>query len=263
MAEYIVRRIYTSIRNKFNDLALRWNGLLKVWNNDSPIEFQGRWVSGNKGSKIQMNDTVPVEYRYTSKKAYSGEPNEVQQDIIEESSLIHTLGNENNIRNSVKELNDKTYDMLGRNEGISKVDLNLIGHKVNTDLSSLGIKKYSQLSKTSTDVYNGNQLLSNPSETSNVEYEKNSLDQVLQKDVLTFYNNENYALNNSEIVKKSDYEQIEKVLERIQMCIDKKSSWFSGGICSRTCQVSCQNRCQTSCQACNTRQCHDQKCGVH
>lgn len=260
----ILRKIYQQIRDKFNDLALYWNAIWRIWNNTTPSEFREPWTRGWKGSKIAQNCSIPVELRYSNRKTYEGKTNEINQDIVEESSKIHTLGNENNIRRSVRSLNDITHTYIGSAEGYSKIVVNNIGKTTTIDLASLGIKKYSQLTNNPDDVNNGQQLLTYPNDTSIVEYDKDATTEVItQKDVLTFDVNTNSVLNNDEIVKKSDYEHINSVLNRIQSCLNKKSTWFSGGICARLCQTSCQNRCQKSCQGCNTKQCHDQKCGTH
>ena len=260
----ILRKIYQNIREKFNDLALYWNAILRIWNDTSPKEFYEPRVGGWKGIKIQQNSTIPVGLRYSNRKTFSNIANEVNQDIVEESSRIHTLGNENNIRRSVKSLNDITHTYIGSAEGYSKINVNVVGKTTSIDLASLGIKKYSQLTENAADIYNGSKLLSSPNETAIIEYNKDEItEEITQKDVLTFDVNTNTVLGNGEIVKKSDYEHINSVLNRIQTCLNKKSSWFSGGICARLCQTSCQNRCQKSCQGCNTKQCHDQKCGTH
>ena len=81
--------------------------------------------------------------------------------------------------------------------------------------------------------------------------------------ILTYDNSTYMLLEHEDIVKKSDYESIQNVLDRIQTCLNSKNTWFSSGLCSRTCQVSCQRSCQLACQGCNSKQCHNQKCGTH
>lgn len=259
----ILRSFYTNLRTKFKDLALRWNAILRIWNNTTPVEYEDVWIYGWDGIAIRMHDTIPVKYRYKNKKEYSGEKDEVLENIVEESDRIHTLGNENNIRRSIIDLNNKTHNYIGK-DYYNKLNISIIGKPTSIDLEEKGVKKYNQLTLNPNDIIDGQQMLSNPSETSIVEYEYDSVNEKLvQKDILTFDNSSAMVLDNNDIVKKADYDSVNNVLSRIQMCIDKKNSWFSGGICSRNCQVSCQTRCQISCQACNTKQCHDQKCGTH
>ena len=51
---------------------------------------------------------------------------------------------------------------------------------------------------------------------------------------------------------------------KINSILKLRDGWFSSnGRCNYSCQVNCQNKCQLSCQACNTKQCHNQKCGTH
>lgn len=352
--ETIKRSIYDDIRRNFRNRALNWNGVWKVWAGKGP-DWSGRWVGGFKGMKIQMYDTIPVDYRDTKRKEYSGLSGEINQTISEESPIIHTTGNENNIRRSMKSLNDqlvknfsaqeysatktiekrniKSYKVLyneydsGNNlinsneywtssyqtvkptdnislyadpnltsfaanytvvsysnnpyrknviewtgdryyvtENLSVVNQpNLIGNETSENLSARGVKKYSELKNNPNDVYNGNQLLDNPDKTAETVYEymPHSIE-ANQKNVYTFDVNRNWNLNNENLVKKADYQQLQQLLDKIERCLKLRDGWFdSNDRCIYTCQVSCQNRCQVSCQACNTKQCHDQKCGTH
>ncbi len=526
--EVIKRSIYDEIRRSFRNKALNWNGVWKVWSGKGP-DWGGRWVGGWKGMAIAMHDTIPLNVRDTKRKTYSGLPGEVNQDISVESNLIHTLGNENNIRRSMRNLNTqlatnfklseygttstyqrrriKSYKVLYReyntandivnetvywtdsyqtfkeddevklysdqnltnlvgnfiiisyesnpykkfvvewtgdryyvNETISSVDgklagesesemvydkpynsptninsnnsnslnvycrelgnntyrlfrndasvidfgrypsasnpviitfnignyiilksylmradnrrydwetpcdwtiqasndnnrwtvidthlnednnwgqnrtrtfninnntpylyyrlvvtrarrtdgdtmelggftfygltgdlkinvtqPNYIGVETSENLSARGIKKYSELKPNPNDVQNGQQLLDNPAKTSETiyEYMPDSIE-ANQKNTFTFDVNRNYSLNNEEVVKKADYQQLEQLLDKMDRCLKLRDGWFdSNDRCIYTCQVACQNRCQVSCQACNTKQCHDQKCGTH
>lgn len=156
------------------------------------------------------------------------------------------------------------YGMIGQ-ISISVTQPNYIGSETSENLSARGIKKYSELRNNPNDVYNGKQLLDNPSKTSEpiYEYMPDSI-KANQKNVYTFDVNRNYSLNNEEVVKKADYQQLQQLLDKIEKCLKLRDGWFdSNDRCIYTCQVACQNRCQVSCQACNTKQCHDQKCGTH
>lgn len=527
--EVIKRSIYDEIRRSFRNKALNWNGVWKVWSGKGP-DWGGRWVGGWKGMAIAMHDTIPLNVRDTKRKTYSGLPGEVNQDISVESNLIHTLGNENNIRRSMRNLNtqlaknfklseygttstyqrrriksykvlyreyntandiinetiywtdsyqtfkeddmvklysdqnltnlvgnfiiisyesnpykkfvvewtgdryyvtetissvngklagesesemvyDKPYNSptninsnnnnslnvycreLGNNTyrlfrndasvidfgrypsasnpviiifnignyiilksylmradnkrydwetpcdwtiqasndnnrwtvidthvnednnwgqnrtrtfninnnntpylyyrlvvtrarrtdgdtmelggftfygltGDLKINVNqpnYIGVETSENLSARGIKKYSELKPNPNDVQNGQQLLDNPAKTSETiyEYMPDSIE-ANQKNTFTFDVNRNYSLNNEEVVKKADYQQLEQLLDKMDRCLKLRDGWFdSNDRCIYTCQVACQNRCQVSCQACNTKQCHDQKCGTH
>ena len=91
------------------------------------------------------------------------------------------------------------------------------------------------------------------------------------QNIYTYNVNYNWSLNNIEenvrqdnLVKKEDYEQLNRLLNKINSVLKLRVGWFdSNGRCSHSCQVNCQNKCQLSCQACNTKQCHNQKCGTH
>ena len=72
-----------------------------------------------------------------------------------------------------------------------------------------------------------------------------------------------YKLENEDYIKKHEYDQLNKILDSIGNCLKKKDGWFKDSRCNINCQVKCQNSCQVSCQLCNTKQCHDQKCGTH
>ena len=72
-----------------------------------------------------------------------------------------------------------------------------------------------------------------------------------------------YRIENEDYIKKHEYDQLNKILDSIGNCLKKKDGWFKDSRCNINCQVKCQNSCQVSCQLCNTKQCHDQKCGTH
>ena len=73
-----------------------------------------------------------------------------------------------------------------------------------------------------------------------------------------------YNIENKDYITKHEYDQLEAILDGIGECLSKKDGWFStNDKCNFSCQVKCQNTCQVSCQLCNTKQCHDQKCGTH
>lgn len=281
MANKIVRKLYESIRSQFYKFARNWNGVNAVQklNGQSPswspmgsgYSEQGRWVPGRKGQKIQKGENMPEQLRNLKEVDYSGQSDEVYQGITEESSRIHTLGNENNIRNSVIALNNVTYSSIGQYEGISKQNIAEKGNQINVDLSTVhqssnnpdvqsllgngGIKKYSQLSNNPND----NNFLNYPYQTSAINVSDNG---IKATDVLTYCNGKNYKLDESEIVRYQDYEEIENVLKKIDMCLSKRNIWFdNGGRCQLSCQVKCQHTCQLSCQGCDRKQCHNQHCG--
>lgn len=306
MAIKVVRQLYINIREKFKKLALNWNGInsvIRLENKQVPPEIidswtpssyrskspdwsemgagynsQGKWVPGLKGDKIEMNQPIPDKIKKTINKEFENIENEVNQDIPEESDLIHTLGNENYIRDAIIDLNNISHEYIGKPDGLEKPILNEKGREISTDLKSLklesknkdlqkmfnednGIKSYDMLSKNPDDVYNNQQLLNYPYQTSGVNISNN---EVKDTDILTFNVNKNYALNESEIIKYQDIEEIENVLNKIETCLSRRNNWFdSFGRCQLTCQVNCQHTCQISCQRCNRKQCHDQKCGMH
>lgn len=351
--EVIRRSVYEDMRKKFSRMALNWNGIWKCWANKSPA-WEGTHVGGKK-PYIVMNETIPYELRFKKYKDYEGLDNEVDNTISEESSRLHTVGNENNIRKKIGELNKQLTTHFNANEYANKetiekrviksyqikmskydsshnlieenicwtdsyqtfndndiivvysdADLknyigrysiistsqnpyrrneikwtgeryyvnqiisvnkqpDLIGEETTTNVSALGVKKISELQNNPNDVYQENQLLNNPYKTAFVKYESipNKIEEN-QKDVYTFDNDTNWKLNRENVVKKSDYQQIQKLLEKMQKCLSLRDKWFdSNDRCVYSCQVACQNTCQISCQLCNTHQCHDQKCGVH
>lgn len=282
MAIKIIRSFYTTIRTKFYQMARIWNGINSVirlngaspsWKLANPNNADGgRWVPGWKGSKIQMNEDIPESIRNTKIKDYSGQPNEVYQNISEESNRIHTLGNENNIRDSIISLNDITHQEIGSLEGLTKQPISEKGSKINVNLATLklssknkdlqeifdkdnGVKKYSQLSNNPND----SNYLKYPYQTSATNITTSG---VKSTDVLTYNIDENYKLDKSEIVKYQDYEEINNVLNKIEGCLAKRNNWFdANGRCQITCQVKCQHTCQLSCQGCNRKMCHNQHCG--
>ncbi|MFZ9241632.1 MAG: hypothetical protein ACO239_00495 [Sediminibacterium sp.] len=69
--------------------------------------------------------------------------------------------------------------------------------------------------------------------------------------------------SSGDIIKSSYVNDCITTLNQIATALSEYNSWWSGGLCARSCQVSCQTACQTSCQGCNTSQCHNQKCGIH
>jgi hypothetical protein len=233
--------------------------------------YDGRWVPGRKGSKIATGDQIPESSRKTITKNYSNTTNEINPTIAEETSRIHTLGNENYIRDAVISLNNMTHSQIGQYEGLTKQSLSERGTKTSTDLASLkltsnntdlqelftadnGVKKFSQLSNNSSDKNGNTSLLSKPYQTSAI------LDN--SSNILTFNVDSNYSLKSDETVKYEDYEEINEVLDRISICLNRRNKWFdSNGRCQLTCQVNCQHTCQISCQGCNTKQCHHQHCG--
>ena len=163
------------------------------------------------------------------------------------------------------ELGGMTFYGLTGDLKINVNQPNYIGVETSENLSARGIKKYSELKPNPNDVQNGQQLLDNPSKTSEAiyEYMPNSIE-ANQKNIYTFDRNKNYSLNNEEVIRKADYQQLEQLLDKMDKCLKLRDGWFdSNDRCIYTCQVACQNRCQVSCQACNTKQCHDQKCGTH
>lgn len=306
MAIKIVRQFYVNFREKIKKLARKWNGInsvIRLENKSVPPEIidnwtpssyrskspdwsemgagynsQGKWVEGYKGQAILMNQKIPDKIKKTNNKDYTGEENEVNQNVNEESTIIHTLGNENYIRNSIIQLNDVSHKFIGQSEGLEKVVIKEKGREISTDLSKLklesknidlqqkfdkdnGVKAYNQLEKNPDDIYNNQQLLKYPYQTSALNVKN---EEVKESDVLTYNINKNYALDESEIVKYEDIEEIDNVLNKIETCLSRRNNWFdSFGRCQLTCQVNCQHTCQISCQACNRKQCHDQKCGMH
>ena len=292
--QIITKSIYDNIRSKYTTLSKYWNGIMRVWKDVTNPQMPYT----QSGSKTVMNEKVPNKYKYSQYKNYEGlgytndliqtnsnpQIYESKNTIDIESTKIHTLGNENNIRRSLKSLNNIVHTYIGASAGFSKIEINEIGSSINVP-NWISNHLYSKNDKvkvnnnvyicienhTSLDFFDQTKFqiilkndLSTPSQNSFVEYSELSDPQSLkQNNVCTYDNNTFSKLNNDNIIKKSDYEVVEKVLNRIQQCLNKKSNWFSSGLCARQCQVSCQKTCQLVCQGCNTKQCHNQKCGMH
>ncbi len=298
----ISKTLYDNLRSSYTTMSKYWNGIMRVWNDITNPNMPYNQVSGNK---TQMGETVPLEYRYPQYKnndglmydenlnlvTSDGKVSEIKTTIDVESEIIHTLGNENNIRQSYKLLNDVVHKYIGTSVGFQKIEINQIGKNItvlnwesnktynkndkvkynnnlyvcisqHTSSSSFDETRFTKILKyTSDSSYNNeNPYINN----SFVEYNTLSDPQSLQqKDVITYDINDIKQINNDNIIKKSDYENITKVLDRIQTCLNKKNSWFDSKLCARQCQVSCQKTCQLACQGCNTKQCHNQKCGMH
>lgn len=111
----IVRKNYEDLRSLFRDTARWYNGVNRAWTNKTPDNFPEPGFYGWGGWAISMHSTVGAQYRYTKYKDYESEPDQ-QQDIPEESVYIHTLGNENYIRDYTKSLNDKVRTRFGNTE---------------------------------------------------------------------------------------------------------------------------------------------------
>lgn len=115
----ITKSVYDNIRRKFKKYAEKWNGVWLVWTNNyiKPEQYPGQLVSGWKGSKILMNDTVPVEYRDNMyEKSIINPNNQVNVNIEQESTITHTIGNENLLRESLRDLNKKVAKQFGADE---------------------------------------------------------------------------------------------------------------------------------------------------
>ena len=77
-------------------------------------------------------------------------------------------------------------------------------------------------------------------------------------------NNEKNGVVQDNLIRKEDYLQMQRVLDKINAVLKLRDGWFDrNGRCNLSCQVQCQHGCQVSCQHCNTHQCHNQKCGTH
>ena len=241
----------------------------KVWNNQSP-DWGGRWVGGWKGPAIKMHDTIPESERDRIQKEYTGLSGEVNQVIVEESSKIHTLGNENNIRRAVISLNNVTDANIGvylGSQKLPKIEINTIGTagNFNPDVNIANTSDDYTVNKYNTSYVRDIPANKVVNTTTGQEIPLNSVitKDINQKTQMAGTSDPTQSSQAEGIVKKSDYELIRTVLERIKDCLIQKNSWFTyNGICSRSCQINCQNRCQVSCQACNTKQCHDQNCGT-
>lgn len=137
-----------------------------------------------------------------------------------------------------------------------------IGYQTSVDVSSKGVRKDSVI-ESSSNNYN---KFSSPEYINNTTKVEDNM-----QNIYTYNVNYNWSLNNVEqnvrqdnLVKKEDYEQLNRLLNKINSVLKLRDGWFdSNGRCSHSCQVNCQNKCQLSCQACNTKQCHNQKCGTH
>lgn len=262
------RQVYQDIRDTFKQRAMNWNGVWKVWTNQSP-DWGGRWVYGWKGVKIKMYDTIPESVRDKIQKEYTGLSGEVNQVINEESSKIHTLGNENNIRRAVIQLNNTTDANIGvyiGSEKLPKIEVKTIGTagNFNPDVNIANTSDDYTVNKYNTSYVRDIPANKIVNTTTGQEVPLNAVitKDINQKTQMEGSTNPTESSQAEGIVKKSDYELIRSVLERIKDCLIQKNSWFTyNGICSRSCQINCQNRCQVSCQGCNTKQCHDQNCG--
>ena len=113
--ENINKNIYDNIRNTFSNYASRWNAIWHIWRDNSPA-WEGNWVRGFKGGKIQMHDIIPENLRQTKTKAYEGIAGEVNPSIMVESNKIHTIGNENYIRGSLNTFNKTLIEKFTEGE---------------------------------------------------------------------------------------------------------------------------------------------------
>ena len=68
-------------------------------------------------------------------------------------------------------------------------------------------------------------------------------------------------VNKGDVVRATTFSSIGNNLRLISSALDTYKSWWSGGLCARSCQVSCQRACMVSCQKCYGMTCHNQNCG--
>lgn len=335
--EIINRKVYQNLRDLFKDRAMNWNGVIQVWDNPSP-NYQ-RLVPGWAGPAVAMNDTIPESERWKKYTSYTGKNNEIHETVSEENNKIHTLGNDNNIRRSLKNLRTKIGTYLvgsSRNYISYEVKYKEITKEtpsspqkeiyygpyytpMNNSVALSEIDAYSdmELTKYIGKLYKNFRIKTTypqlsyitewTGQTYNIVNENNYGDPYLTVENIGKYgniiptppigtlphntsyvvkDNDNYTLNGSkiesgdvltkdittvtdlkkdeDIVKQRDYKQLQLIINRIKDYLNTKNEWFStSGICQRSCQIVCQSGCQISCQRCNTKQCHDQKCGTH
>lgn len=272
MAVKIQRKFYITLREYYAKLARLWNGVwtvIKNGVNNSP-PYDGVWVRGNKGNKIRTGDEIPLATRYTKTAEYnSSDSKSLNPTIAEDSYLFHTLGDENDIRNAVSSLNNLSYDYIGKSEGMTKTNIAEKGVATSIDIANITLKSENKdlqedFNKTKGVVNIKNiPVAQQTSDTFAYPYQTSALN-VDGTNVLTYNGNKKYALREDEVVKYDDYDEIDKLLTKIEQCLGRRNNWFdSNGRCQLSCQIMCQHTCQISCQGCNRKQCHDQKCGMH
>lgn len=176
-----------------------------------------------------------------------------------------TLGSDNSIRENIKKFG---YNIINSNTAFETPIFNDIQYSDNELPTKIG----------ETGSFNKTFDLSNtlPYKTSYVVGENDvtlngkmvSENSVVTKDnttntKLTGSNDMSNPQSTDNIIRAEDYNMMVKVLDRIYDTINTRSNYFTNGLCNRSCQVSCQLGCQLGCQGCNTKQCHNQKCGTH
>jgi hypothetical protein len=98
--KYIKKDTYSNIRDRFKQYATYWNSIWNIWKGTNPT-----WGQDARGN--YLNQTIPVQYRYTNKVTYSQKDGEINPTLPAlESEIIETLGNQNIIREKVKEFNN-------------------------------------------------------------------------------------------------------------------------------------------------------------
>ena len=144
--EYIRKQPYDEIKRLFRAYAERWNGLWQVWQGFIPD-----WGNAWSGDLVYMHQNVPDEYRFPDTRPYSGDSGEIDPNIVEstESSRVHTIGNENLLRDSLRQFNALLMDKFGEREynsvgnelygyrvisyGVSYVTYDLVGNKLSEE----------------------------------------------------------------------------------------------------------------------------------
>ena len=152
------------------------------------------------------------------------------------------------------------------NGEISYTDVNIdnvlpnnLGVEYDGDMS--GIKTYSQ-SISSNDYQHFSKF--NSTHVENTNYDNLEKLKLYDRSTAKTLNNIENEVRQDNIVRKDDLDQIQRVLDKINSVLKLRDGWFDrNGRCSVNCQIQCQSGCQVNCQNCNTKQCHNQKCGMH
>ena len=105
-----LKNTYTDIRNRYKDYAIYWNSIWQIWKGLSP-DWDGEY-SGNF-----LHQEIPYELRFTDKKQYEGLEDEINPDLpLLESETIETIGNQNIIRENVKNFNSIIANKFGEKD---------------------------------------------------------------------------------------------------------------------------------------------------
>ena len=202
-----------------------------------------------KGGDISINgDVENGQDGYLLLKSVDPKELEYLVDEIEfESEIIHTLGNENNVRRNLKNGLEKIYSKISSDETLIPDSCNIIGVETIEDVNNL--KKYSQIKDILEQGKNIDMKIYSTEVGYLSEVAQSKKDGCFSKDeyIITYDIDTKRRLLLSDFIKEDNYDYDLQKLNRLKEYVAKKDSWFDmNGYCQRSCQINCQTVAQVS-----------------